>query len=241
MNKFIRKARYSERERMALACRYLSEQGHGNTLAGQISVKRDDGSFWTTEFSTGFADASVSNIVRIDSNLDVIEGTGSANPATRFHLWIYSRRSDVRSVVHTHPPHASALAMCGRPLLVCHMDMMMFYEDVAQLETWPGVPLADEEGRIISGALGDKSSILLANHGLLTTGDTLDRAVYLAANLEAAARLQLLAASAGYTTLTVEPALAREAKQFLTSGQFVEATFEYWCRQAARRHPEALK
>jgi len=143
--------------------------------------------------------------------------------------------------VHTHPPHASALAMCGEPLVVSHMDVMMFYEDVAYLNRWPGVPLANEEGRIISGALGDKHSILLANHGILTAGDTLARAVYLAVNLESAARLQLLSTSAGYKPLSIDSELAADAKRFVTSAKFVDATFEYWCRQTARRYPEACE
>jgi L-fuculose-phosphate aldolase len=234
------KSRFSEVEKISLACRYLADQGHGNTLAGQISVRLDDESFWTTEFATGLADASVSNLVRVNANLDVVEGRGMANPATRFHLWVYSKRPDVRSIVHTHPPHASALAMAGQPLMVCHMDMMMFYEDVAQLDEWPGVPLANEEGRIISSALGTKSSIILANHGILTTGGTLEKAVYLAVNLENAARLQILCASSGYKPVPVNAELALEAKSFLTSSKFVDATFEYWCRQTAKRYPEAL-
>lgn len=231
---------YSRLQKIALACRYLSDQGHATTLAGQISVKLDDGTFWTTEFATGFADASVSNLVRVDADLRVVEGSGMANPATRFHLWVYAKRPDVRSIVHTHPPHASALAMCGQPLVVGHMDMMMFHEDVARLEKWPGVPLANEEGQIISSALGDKNSLLLANHGILTAGDRLEKAVYLAASLENAARLQLLCASSGYKPLPVEAELAAEAKRFLTSVKFVDATFEYWCRQSAKRHPDAL-
>jgi L-fuculose-phosphate aldolase len=201
----------------------------------------DDDSFWTTEFSTGFADAAVANLVRVNEDLDVVEGEGMANPATRFHLWIYSNRPDVRSIVHTHPPYASALGMCGEPLVVSHMDMMMFHEDVAYLRSWPGIPLANEEGQIISGALGTKNSILLANHGILTAGDSLAKAVYLAVNLESAARLQMLAASAGYTPLPVDSRLAADAKKFVTSAKFVEATFEYWCRQTAKQYPDAVE
>jgi L-fuculose-phosphate aldolase len=237
----ISKSRFSELEKIALACRCLSDQGHANTLAGQISVRLDDGSFWTTGFDVGFADASVSNLVRVNDKLEVVEGKGMANPATRFHLWVYSKRPDIRSIVHTHPPHASVLAMCGQPLVVSHMDMMMFHEDVALLDKWPGVPLANEEGELISTALGNKNSILLANHGILTAGDTLQKAVYLAVHLESAARLQLLSCSSGYKPLPVEAELASDAKRFLTSSKFVDATFEYWCRQSAKRYPEAVE
>lgn len=230
----------SDHEKIALSCRYLADEQHARTLAGQISLKLDDGTFLTTGFATGFADAAVSNLVRVDENLNVVEGVGMANPATRFHLWVYARRPDLRAIVHTHPPHASVLAMSGQPLVVRHMDMMMFYDDVAQLSEWPGVPIANEEGRIISDAIGDKNSILLANHGILTAGDTLEKAVFLAVHLEHAAELQLLGTASGYEALPVAAELANEAKAFVTSPKFVTATFDYWCRQARRRYPEAL-
>jgi hypothetical protein len=58
------------------------------------------------------------------------------------------------------------------------MDTTVFHEDCAWLSDWPGVPLANEEGRLISEALGSKRAILLAHDGLLTTGRTLEEAVY---------------------------------------------------------------
>lgn len=231
----------TDREKMALACRFLADEKHARSLAGQISLKLEDDTYWTTAFSTGFADAAVSNLVRVDADLNVVQGQGMANPATRFHMWVYDERPDIRAIVHTHPPHASALAMSGEPLIVSHMDMMMFYDDVAQLRQWPGVPLANEEGKIISGALGAKNSILLANHGILTAGDTLDRAVFLAVHLEHAAELQLLGTASGYVPLPVADDLAMEAKRFVTAPKLVQATFDYWLRQACRQHPDALE
>ena len=98
-----------------------------------------------------------------------------ANPANRFHLWIYRVRPDVNSIVHTHPPNVSALSMLGVPLKPSHMDTAMFYNDCAFLEHWPGPPIGDEEGELISNALDGKRSILLAQHGQPSTGKTLKR------------------------------------------------------------------
>ncbi|MGQ7440780.1 class II aldolase/adducin family protein, partial [Streptococcus suis] len=91
---------------------------------------------------------------------------GFANPANRFHKWIYRSRPDVRAIVHTHAVHASALAMLGEPLIASHMDTVALFDDVAHLPEWPGVPFGDEEGRIIAGTLGNCRAILLAHHGL---------------------------------------------------------------------------
>lgn len=236
----LRVSAFSQQEKLALACRVLADNGHARTLAGQITLRAEPrDTFWTTHFEAGLGDTTVSNLVRIDREMRPVDGRGMANPAVRFHLWIYAARPELNCIVHTHPPHCSALSMLGQPLRVAHMDAMMFHEDCAWLERWPGVPIANEEGRVITEALGDKRSILLAHHGLLTTGSKIEEAVYLAVLLEQAAELQLLARPAG-DILEVAQELAREAHDFLLKDAIVVPTFNYWTRRAARKYPEAL-
>lgn len=240
MSATVAQSGYSLKERIAGACRFLADSGHAATLAGQITVRNEDESFWTTGFASGLADATPDNLVRVNENLEVLEGPGMANPGTRFHSWVYRARPEVRAIVHTHPPHISALALSGQKLVVSHMDMTMFHDDVAYLEEWPGVPLANEEGRIISGALGAKNTIILVNHGMLTVGTSLEHAVFLAAYVELAAKMQILAQAAGHQPIPVADALAADAKTFVTSPKFVQATFDYWFRQTLRHHPDLL-
>ena len=128
----------------------------------------------TLPLGTEFEEAKPSDFIVVDDDLNVIKGDGIPNPATRFHLWIYKEKPNVRSIVHTHPPATSALSMIGQPLVVAHMDMCMFQDQCAYLPDWPGLPIGDEEGIIISEALGDKKTVLLANHGLLTAGETIE-------------------------------------------------------------------
>ena len=78
--------------------------------------------------------------------------------------------------------------MLGVPLIASHMDTAMFYEDCAWLPEWPGPPIGDEEGDLISNALGDKRAILLAHHGQLSAGDTVEQAAILAYHFEHAAK-----------------------------------------------------
>lgn len=226
-------------KRLALACRYLADHGHAATLAGQITVRADDkDSFWTTNFGQGFSEARASNVVRCDGDMNVIDGEGMANPAIRFHLWIYRARPELVSIVHTHPPFCSALSMTSAPLVVAHMDTTMFYEDCARLEEWPGLPFTNDEGRVISQALGGARAIILNNHGLITVGQSLEEALYLAAHLEQAARLQILASGLGAPIKPISPERAREAHDFLLSAEMVDQTVDYWFRQTLRRHPD---
>ena len=222
----------STEEALAACCRILAREGHESGLAGQVTARADKpGSFWTLQFGYGFEEATPERMVLVDEDLKPIseKGGGRPNPGTRFHIWIYRKRPDVRAIVHTHAPAASALAATGKELKTIHMDSAMLH-GTAHLPEWPGVPVADDEGRIISAALGDAKSILLANHGLLTAGKSVAEAAYLAVFFERAARMQLAAmAAGGYRE--VRPELAAEARDFLLQPSIVRGTFAYWARR----------
>lgn len=229
-------ARRSVAERLSIACRILAMDGHAHGLAGQVTIRQADGHIATTPIGPGFDEIGPEDVLQVDDDLNVLSGGGIPNPAVRFHLWVYRKRPDVQAIVHTHPAATSALSMIGRPLVVGHMDAAMLWDDVAYLPEWPGVPIANDEGRIISAAIGDKANILLAHHGLLTTGGDIETAVYRAVHFERAARLQLDAQSAG-TVRPVDPGHAAEARQFLLKPEIVQATFDLWARRADRTRP----
>jgi L-fuculose-phosphate aldolase len=231
-------------ELLAGCCRILAKENHESGLAGQVTARADrPGTFWTLQFGYGFEEATAKRIVLVNENLKPLGGYGGRNrppvtaggrpnPGVRFHVWIYNKRPDVKAIVHTHAPYASALAATGKALKTIHMDSAMLH-GTAHLPDWPGVPVADDEGRIISGALGDAKTILLANHGLLAAGASVEEATYLAVFFERAARMQLRAMAAGGFR-EVKPELAAEARDFLLQPSIVRGTFAYWLRRADR-------
>ena len=219
-------------ELLAGCCRILATENHESGLAGQVTARADKpGTFWTLQFGYGFEEATAKRMVLVDDDLKPLKG-GRANPGVRFHVWIYNKRPDVKAIVHTHAPYASALAATGKELKTIHMDSAMLH-GTAHLPEWPGVPVADDEGRIISTALGRAKTILLANHGLLAAGASVEEATYLAVFFERAARMQLRAMSSGGFR-EVKPQLAEEARDFLLQPSIVRGTFAYWLRRADR-------
>jgi L-fuculose-phosphate aldolase len=216
-------------ELLAACCRILAREGHESGLAGQVTALGEKpGTWWTLQFGYGFDEATAERMVLVDEDLKPLSG-GRPNPGVRFHVWIYQKRPDVTAIVHTHAPHASALACTGKALKTIHMDSAMLH-GTAHLPEWPGVPVADDEGGIISGALGDAKTILLANHGLLAAGASVEEATYLAVFFERAARMQLRAMAAGGFN-EVKPGLAEEAREFLLQPSIVRGTFAYWARR----------
>lgn len=222
-------------ERLACATRVIAHFQEDAGLAGQITARssRSQDVYWTLRFGVGWEEANPEDFIEVDKDLNTITGTGMANPATRFHLWVYAARPDVQSIVHVHSPWIQALAAAGEGIVVSQMDMTPFYNDCTILKEWPGVPIADQEGVIISGALGTNRSIVLANHGMLTAGTTVEEATYLCVYLERAARIQLRARVYG-PLKPVPGALAQEAHDYLMQERIVAATFDYWVRKTER-------
>ena len=222
-------------QKLALTARMLAAEDHGSALAGQITARGEaPDTMWTAKFGLGLDEINASDFILVDDDLNVLEGDGMANPSNQFHLWIYRARADVACVVHTHPPYVSALSMIGVPLIASHMDTAMFYEDCAWLPEWPGPPIGDEEGELISSALGDKRAILLAHHGQLSAGETVEQAAVLAFHLERAAKMQLQAMAAGEIK-PMPPEQGRLAHDYRLKDAPLNATFHYYVRQVLRR------
>jgi L-fuculose-phosphate aldolase len=240
MTKMLVAPEWTPRQKIALACRILFEAGHASGLSGQISARasRHD-SFHTQQFGLGLDEIRASNLVEVDADLRVINGHGMANPANRFHAWIYRHRADVQCIIHAHSPHVTALSMLQKPLVVSHMDFCPLYDDCAFLPDWPGIPVSNEEGEIITQALGDKHAVLLAHHGYLTAGRSVEEACVLALLMERAAAAQLRAMAAG----DIKPLpqhLALEARAWTTTEKRHTVGFAYFARGVLRKHADCL-
>ncbi len=228
------------RSRLTRTAWILADAGHESGLAGQLTARGPRaGSFWTLPLGLAFDEADEESWLLIDDALEVLEGAGSfgirePNPATRFHLWVYRARPDVHAILHTHPPACSALAAAEQPLVVAHMDAAPLFEDTAYLPQWPGLPTADREGEIISAALGNRHAVLLAHHGMLTAGRTVQEAAFLAVFMERMARQQIDAAAVGGAK-PIDATEARRARDFLRTDKIMNITFDAWVRKVERK------
>ena len=231
-------------DKMALSARILGRQGHGETLSGQITCRRYNVrmveekhamSMLVNPYGKPLELVTNKDFIEIDGDLNVLSGTGFPNKATRFHFHVYAKRPDIKCIIHTHPPFASALSMIGEKLFISHMDTMAFYEDVQYLDEWPGIPFGDEEGDIISGILSDKYwSALLSHHGLIVGGRSIEEATYRAYFFERAAKMQLdaLAAVGGDVERLkkTNPDLSRKARDWRIHQGPVNAHFNGWAQ-----------
>lgn len=224
----------SIQEKLALTCRILFSNGHDSGLAGQITARGDrEGTYYTQRLGFGLDETTAALMLHVDEDLNVLDGEGVPNPANRFHSWVYRARPDVNCIIHTHALHTAALSMLEVPLIVSHMDNCLLYDDVAFVPKWPGVPVGNEEGQIISAALGQKTGLLLSHHGLLIAAKSIEEACLFAIAFERAAKMQLLAMAAGEVQ-PIDPELGREAREWVRKPRRISAGFTYYARRAGR-------
>ncbi|MCB1934749.1 MAG: aldolase [Nitrosomonas sp.] len=234
MDAHLQGTQYTPAQKLALTCRILFDNGHDSGLAGQITARGEKpGAYLTQRLGLGFDEICAGNLLLVNEDLEVVEGEGMANPANRFHSWLYRARPDVQCIIHTHAVHTAALSMLEIPLEISHMDNCVLYDDVAFLPKWPGVPVGNDEGELISQAIGSKRALLLAHHGLLIACPSIEESCLLALAFERAAKMQLLAMAAG-NIKPIDPELGREAHDWILRGQRNAVGFAYYARRSLR-------
>jgi L-fuculose-phosphate aldolase len=165
---------------------------------GNISVRMET-ALLITPAGVGKGFLTPEMIVRTDLEGRPLDG-GRASTETLMHTAVYRRRADVHAVVHAHPPTATGFAVAGIAL-----DRPLIAEAVVTLGPVPVIPygqpsteeLADNVGR----AVCDAQALLMANHGALAVGDTLERAWERMETLEQLARVTLVTRMLGRDNL----------------------------------------
>ena len=186
--------RADERWRIAAARRLLYRHGCDSGIAGHVSVRADDDSFWITPFEY-FDETRPASAVRIGFDLAVREGAAVASPAVQFHAAIFAARPDVGSVVHTHSFHACVLSSLGVPLGMYHAAATIFHERQVVFRD-DGI-LPSVHGPAVVEALGDRGLLIAMNHGIIVAADTLEHATVEAITFEQQAQLHLACVAAG--------------------------------------------
>lgn len=116
--------------------------------------------------------------------------------AYAIHVELHRARPDVMCAAHAHTVYGRAMCSTGRPLRMLTQDFCVFWRDIVLYENFGGVVLAAEEGRAIASALGGRKAALLANHGLLVAGPSIEATVAWFVMLEKCCQVQLLAEAA---------------------------------------------
>ena len=187
----------SEAKLREAICRYgksLYDRGLTPGSSGNISLRLDDGGWLVTptNASLGFLDPAT--ISRLDAAGRLVSGDAPTKEIP-LHSALYETRSSARAIVHLHSTHSVAVSMLPeidpRAVLPPMTAYYLMRVGATALVPYyrPGDPAVADA---IKGLAGRYSSVLLANHGPVVAGDTLEAAVYATEELEETAKLYLL-------------------------------------------------
>jgi L-fuculose-phosphate aldolase len=194
--------------RMGLYCRQLAARGLIAGQDGNLSVRLSPTRVLVTPRGLIKGLLSASDMVEVD--LSGRRRRGRRNPTSELdlHLRILARRPDVGAVVHAHPPTATGFAVAGEGF-----ENFVLPEIILLFGRVPLVPYGTtgtpELGDQVEPYIDRHDGLLLANHGAVTVGPTLDAAWIRMESLEHAARILLTARALGRVTELTNDAAAR--------------------------------
>lgn len=204
------------RRAIVAACRWLVEAGLVQGTSGNVSV-RWNGRMLITPSGVPYEQMEPEDIVAVDLASDGtrFEARDGNVPSSewRFHFDILRARPEVGAVVHTHSPYATAFAICRKELPAAHYMIAAAGGPtirVADYATFGTQELSDAALVALEG----RAACLLANHGVIATGPTLERALWLAQEVEVLARQYAIALQVGTPVILDDQEIARVKEKF---------------------------
>jgi L-fuculose-phosphate aldolase len=179
-------------------CHKMWQLGWVAANDGNVTAMLDDGTLLATPTGMSKSFITPDKLIRIDRAGNVLEAPQGLRPSseTKMHLRCYDKRSDVRSVIHAHPPGATGFAVAHKA-----MDMYNMIEDVAAIGSVPltpyGTPSTFEVPDAIEPYLEEHDVMLLENHGALAVGSDVITAFYRMESLELWAKITINAVILG--------------------------------------------
>lgn len=167
------------------ACLDMNASGLNQGTSGNISLRSGDGMLITPS-GLPYAKTHPQDIVWMGFD-GAIVGEKPPSSEWRFHLDILRAKPEVNAVVHAHPTYCTTIAIMGYDIPAIH-----YMVAAAGGNSIPCAPYATYGTPELSDhaltALNDRSACLLAHHGMIATGASLDKAMWLAVEVEALAR-----------------------------------------------------
>ena len=193
------------------AARALDAQGLNRGTSGNVSLRFRDG-LLVTPSGVPTARIGPGDVVFMGLEGTFAEGLRPSSE-WRFHRDILAARPEIGAVVHAHPVYCTAFAMCGREIPAVHYMIAAFGGPNVRCAAY--APYGTEAlSRLALAALEDRTCCLLANHGMIAAGASLDKALWLALELETLCQQYAVALQVGAPRVLSDAKIAETVERF---------------------------
>lgn len=194
------------RERICQCGASMFRRGLTFGSTGNISCRLEDGGWLMTPTNASLGELDPARLSRLDAQGRHVGGDPPTKEAF-LHRVMYAGQPGAKAVVHLHSTHAAAVScLCGLDAANCLPPLTAYYVmRVGRLPLVPYHPPGDESlARAVETLAGTHHAVLLANHGPVVAGTSLENAMYATEELEETARLFLLLRDRPVSPLTPE-------------------------------------
>ncbi|MCK8783118.1 class II aldolase/adducin family protein [Roseomonas sp. NAR14] len=214
--------RLHRKQRLAAACRVFARYGYEYGFAGHITVRDPERPdlYWTNPFAMDFGRVRVSDLLLVDHDGKVLEGSWAVNRAGFvLHAAIHEANPDILASCHAHTTHGMAWAALGRPLDPITQTACGFYEDQALITDEAGAVVVERKaGHNVAAAFGSAKIAIHQNHGLFSAGrESVDEAAWWFIAAERACEIQLKAEATGHPLKLIPRAAALHSREHLAT------------------------
>jgi len=215
-------ARQHRKQRLVAACRAFADQRFDYGFAGHLTVRDPEHPdlYWTNPMAVHFAQVKMSNLILVNHQGEVVEGSYAVNRAGFvLHAAVHEMHPDIVAMCHAHTVYGTAFAATGRRLEPISQDAAAFFEDhVVITEEAGAVAVEPDAGPRVAAAFANVKAAIHQNHGLLTASrHSLDAAAFWFIALERCCRQQLLVEASGAKPVLVTPERARYSREHVGS------------------------
>jgi L-fuculose-phosphate aldolase len=201
----------SARESVVAAARAMDAQGLNRGTSGNVSLRFRD-RLLITPSGLPTARMGPDDVVPLG-----FDGTHPPDqrPSSewRFHRDILASRSELAAVVHAHPIHSTAFAMCGREIPAVHYMIAAFGGPNVRCAPYAAYGTA-ELSELALAALAGRNVCLLANHGMIAAGESLEKALWLAVELETLCQQYAVALQVGAPMILSDHEIGQTVERF---------------------------
>jgi ribulose-5-phosphate 4-epimerase/fuculose-1-phosphate aldolase len=227
-------------QELACAFRILARSGFSENIAGHITMApAGSDEMWVNPWGLWWDEVSASDICRVNADGAVLEGKWDVTPAIHIHTELHRRRPDARVVIHNHPYHVTVLAAVGMLPEIVHQTGSLFADDLSFVTEYTGEVDDAILGAQLAELIGEKSTVILASHGVIVTGADIREATYRAASIDRMCRLAYDVMVLGRQPLPIGEGLMNGMKKSLLE----RGSDVYWAgavRALLRAEPDVL-
>ncbi|GJD46737.1 5-(methylthio)ribulose-1-phosphate aldolase [Methylobacterium cerastii] len=209
------------RAAVVAAARDLDAQGLNRGTSGNVSLRWRDGLLITP---SGVPSARIGEAEVVFLAMDGgFDHPLSPSSEWRFHRDILREKPAVNAVVHAHPDHGTAFAMCRQTIPAVHYMIAAVGGPTIRCSGYATFG-TEELSRLALEALEDRNGCLLANHGMIATGPDLPKALWLAVEMETLCRQYAVALQVGTPVVLPDAEIARNIEKFRSYGPRTQAS-----------------